>query len=203
MSDMKMGLGAPPDPIYLYVAESVDEQGNPHPWHMFDHDAKKQIPIKERALTGVVSGLRMKMGPEFKGKKPVKLQIQIETGEQPYVVQSGVDTTFTRGVLLALDMVEDLTQPLMLVVANGGEKVVFGRIHYANNRQRIQVMWDKERKIFPMVQKLQTKLGMKTQTWEDVQATEKIGTTARTNDDPYEEAPPPQETDLTEDDIPF
>lgn len=171
MSEVKMGLGAPPDPIYLYVSESEDEQGNVHPWHLYDHDAKKQVPVKERALTGILTGVRMKMGPEFKGKAPVKIQLSFDTGEQPYVVQSGVDTTFTRGVLLALELIDDLTRPLMLVVANGGDKVVFGRIHRGDTKERVKVMWDKERKIFPLAQKIQTKLGGRAQTWDEIQAT--------------------------------
>lgn len=202
MAEVKMGLGAPPDPIYLYVAESVDEDGNVQPWHMYDHDAKKQIPVKERALTGVVSGLRMKMGPEFKGKRPVKLQIQVETGDQPYVVQSGVDTTFTRGVLLALDMVDDLAQPLTLVVANGGDKVVFGRVHNGASKERVKVMWDKDRKILPLVQKLQQKLNQKPQSWEDVQATASINGKPETSDPREEEDSRPQEPEY-EDEVPF
>lgn len=175
MPEIKMGLGNAPDPIYLYVAESEDEEGNPQPWHMYDHDAKKQIPVKDRALTGIINGLRMKLGPEFKGKRPVKLQIQVDAGGQPYIVQSGVDTTFARGVLLALDLVDDFSKPLTLVVANGGDKVIFGRVHDAESRQRIKVMWDKERKILPLAQKLQQKLGQKPQTMEDIEATASNG----------------------------
>lgn len=206
MSEVKMGLGAPPDPIYLYIAESEDDQGNPTPWHMYDHDAKKQIPVKERALTGTLTNVRMKMGPEFKGKKPVKIQFQFDTGEQPYVVQSGVDTTFTRGVLLSLEMVDDLSRPLMLVVANGGEKVVFGRIHKGDTKERVQVVWDKERKIFPLVQKIQRVLGTKVQSWEDVQATgDKFNEPRKDGDDGYHEPNPAaqREEDITPEDIPF
>lgn len=170
----KYGLGDSPDPIYLFVSESIDTDGEVHPWHMFDHDAKKPIPVKSRALTGVIAGLRMKM-TSFKDKASVKLQITITPppGEdgQPYVVQSGVETTFTRGVLLALDLVDDYSQPLTLVVANGGEKVVFGRLHRAHNGERVKVMWDKERKIFPLIQQLQRKLGQQAQSWADVQET--------------------------------
>lgn len=169
MSEVKMGLGGAPDPIYLHVSESIDEGGEVHPWHMWD--GKKQIPVKDRSLTGILSNIRLKLGPEFKGKRPVKIQLRVDTGSQPYVLQAGVETTFTRGMLLALDMVDDLTQPLMFVVANGGEKVVFARLHTASNGERIRIMWDKERKLFPLVQKLQQKLGLRAQTWEDIQAT--------------------------------
>lgn len=171
---VKYGLGDSPDPIYLFVSESVGEDGEIHPWHMFDHDAKKAIPVKDRALTGIITGLRMKM-TQFKEKEAVKLQVTIappaDVGGQPYVVQSGVETTFTRGILLALDLVDDYTQPLTLVVANGGEKVVFGRLHRAVSGERIKVMWDKERKIFPLIQQLQKKLGQRPQSWADVQET--------------------------------
>lgn len=201
MPEIKMGLGNAPDPIYLYVAESEDEQGNTQPWHMYDHDAKKQIPVKDRALTGIVTGLRMKLGPEFKGKKPVKLQIQVDAGGQPYVVQSGVETTFTRGVLLALDLVDDLSRPVTLVVANGGDKVIFGRVHDAESRQRIKVMWDKERKILPLAQKLQQKLGQKPQTVEDIEATGAANgqPTSGTQEEEYQQSQEPEYTD----DVPF
>lgn len=169
MSEVKMGLGGAPDPIYLHVSESIGEDGEVHPWHMWD--GKKQIPVKDRSLTGVLSNIRLKLGPEFKGKRPVKIQLRIDAGSQPYVLQAGVETTFTRGMLLALDMVDDISQPLMFVVANGGEKVVFARLHLAANAERVKIMWDKERKLFPLVQKLQQKIGQKPQTWEDVQAT--------------------------------
>lgn len=168
-AEVKMGLGGAPDPIYLHISESVSEDGEVHPWHMWD--GKKQIPVKDRSLTGILSGIRLKLGPEFKGKKPVKLQLKVDTGTQPYVMQAGVETTFARGMLLALDMVDDLSKPLMFVVANGGEKVVFARLHFAPSGERVKIMWDKERKLFPLVQKLQQKLGQQAQTWEDVQAT--------------------------------
>lgn len=189
MAQAKMGLGSPPDPIFLHVAESADEQGEVVPWHMYDHDSKKQIPVKDRALTGVISGLRMKMGPEFKGKRPIKLQIQVDAGEQSYVVQSGVETTFSRGILLAMDMVDDLTEPLTIVVANGGEKVVFGRLHRSVSKERIKVMWDKERKIMPLVQKLQSKLGQRPQSWDDVQATAISGRPENEGQDDYTDSP--------------
>lgn len=169
MSEVKMGLGGAPDPIYLHVSESIDEGGEVHPWHMWD--GKKQIPVKDRSLTGILTNIRLKLGPEFKGRRPVKIQLRVDTGSQPYVMQAGVETTFTRGMLLALDMVDDLTQPFMFVVANGGEKVVFARLHLAANGERVKIMWDKERKLFPLVQKLQQKLGLRPQSWEDVQAT--------------------------------
>lgn len=191
MSEVKMGLGGAPDPIYLHVSESIDEGGEVHPWHMWD--GKKQIPVKDRSLTGILSNIRLKLGPEFKGKKPVKIQFRVDTGSQPYVIQCGVETTFTRGMLLALDTVDDLSQPLMFVVANGGEKVVFARLHLAANSERVKIMWDKERKLFPLVQKLQQKLGLRAQTWEDVQATG--------NYEARDDAPEPveQETEPLED----
>jgi len=190
--EIRMGLGGAPDPIYLHVSESIDESGEVHPWHMWD--GKKQIPVKDRSLTGVLSNIRLKLGPEFKGKKPVKIQLRVDTGSQPYVMQAGVETTFARGMLLALDMVDDLARPLMFVVANGGEKVVFARLHLAPSGERVKIMWDKERKLFPLVQKLQRKIGQQAQTWDDVLATGQY--------EPRDEAESqeePKEPDLPED----
>lgn len=191
MSEVKMGLGGSPDPVYLHVSESIDGEGEVHPWHMWD--GKKQIPIKERSLTGILSGIRMKLGPEFSGKRPVKIQLRVETGDQPYIIQSGAQTTFARGVLLALDMVEDLSVPLKFVVANGDKKVVFARVHRVPGDDRVAVIWDRDRKLFPLVQKLQQKLGQRSQTWEDVQATGQYD--QRTDDD--------QGPDQAEDPAPF
>ena len=72
MSEVKMGLGGAPDPIYLHVGESIAEDGEIHPWHTWD--GKKAIPVKDRSLTGILSNIRLKLGPEFKGKRPVKIQ---------------------------------------------------------------------------------------------------------------------------------
>lgn len=188
--EVRMGLGSAPDPVYLHVSESIGEDGEVHPWHVWD--GKKQIPVKERSLTGVLSNIRLKLGPEFRGKKPVKIQLRVDTGSQPYVLQAGVETTFARGMLLSLDMVDDLSRPLMFVVANGGEKVVFARLHLAPSGERVKIMWDKERKLFPLVQKLQQKIGQKAQTWDDILAT---GTYEPRDDDRDE----PKEPELPDD----
>lgn len=171
MSDVKMGLGGSPDPIYLHVSETTDGEGEVHPWHIWD--GKKAIPVKDRALTGILSSVRLKLGPEFSGTRPVKIQLRVETGDQPYVIQSGANTTFARGILLALELVEDFSVPLKFVVANGDKKVVFARLHRTPSDERVKIVWDKERRLFPLVQKLQAKLGQRTQSWEDVQATAK------------------------------
>ena len=199
MSDVKLGLGESPDPVFLFVGESLDEQGNVYPWHLYDHDAKKPVPVKQRALTGVVTGLRMSL-KIFKDKQNVKLDIHM-MADKPYVIRTGVDTTFARGVLLAMEMVDDFTDPLTLVVANGGEKVVFGRLHRANS-ERIKVAWDKERKLFPLVNKIQKRLFQEPQSWADVQATEQArdwGEPER-NDAPE---PPDDFNDRDLDDAPF
>lgn len=196
MSEVKLGLGESPDPVFLFVGESIDEQGAVHPWHLYDHDAKMQIPVKQRALTGTITGLRMCI-KTFKDKENVKLDINI-MADKPYVVRSGIDTTFARGVLLGLETVDDFTDPLTLVVANGGEKVVFGRLHRANG-ERIKMAWDKERKLLPLVQKLQKRLFQEPQTWEQVKATATQGGTSPWRE---EEPPmPPPEDDL--EDAPF
>ncbi len=194
-NEVKLGLGESPDPVYLFVAESVDEQGNVHPWHLYDHDAKMQIPVKQRALTGVVTNLRMSM-KTFKDKKNVKLDISL-MADKPYVVRSGIDTTFARGILLAMEMIDDFTDPITIVVANGGEKVVFGRIHRTDG-QRVKVAWDKERKMLPLVNKIQKRLFLEPQTWADVQATEQQARPESGANEDWQ-APPPEPPDDLED----
>lgn len=193
MSEVKLGLGESPDPVFLFVGESMDEQGNVYPWHLYDHNAKVQVPVKQKALTGTVTGLRMCI-KTFKEKQNVKLDINV-MADKPYVIRSGIDTTFARGILSALEIVDDFSQPLTVVVANGGEKVVFARLHRADG-QRIKFVWDKERKLFPLVNRLQEKLGQHPQTWAEVQATEQQ---APLN----EEAPASAPADDYDDDVPF
>jgi len=195
MSEVKLGLGESPDPVFLFVGESVDEQGNVYPWHLYDHDQKKQIPVKEKALTGTITGLRMSI-KTFKEKQNTKLDINI-MADKPYVIRTGVDTTFARGILLAMEIIDDFSLPYTLVVANGGEKVVFGRLHRASG-ERIKVIWDKERKLFPLATKLQERLGQRPQTWAEVQATEQQSTGQY-----GEETPPPIEPADDDLDVPF
>lgn len=101
--------------------------------------------------------------------------------DRQYVIRTGVDTTFARGLLLALELVDDYAAPLTLVAANSdkGEKVVFSRLYRAATNERIKVEWDRDRKLFPLVTRLQARMGMRPQTWADVQAT-------------LSRAPPPQ-----------
>lgn len=176
---VKLGPGQSPDAVYWFVGETKDERGNLYPWYTFDNQAKAQVPVPYPALTGKVTGLRMKL-QRFKDKDNVKLDVQVMADRQ-YVIRTGVDTTFARGLLLALELVDDYAAPLTLVAANSdqGEKVVFSRLYRAKTNERVQIVWDRDRKLFPLVTKLQQRMGQKPQTWADVQAT-------------LQQAPPPQ-----------
>lgn len=199
MSEIRLGPGTSPDAVYWFVGE-IEKDGVLHPWYTFDNQAKAQVPVEYSALTGRVTGLRMKL-QQFKGKDNVKLDILVMADRQ-YVIRTGVDTTFARGILLALELVDDFGPPLTIVAANSdkGEKVVFSRLYRASTNERVMIQWDKERKLFALIQKLQERMGQRPQSWPDVQAT-------------LSQTPPPQNapaeredeypSEPPDDDVPF
>lgn len=189
MSEVRLGPGQSPDAVYWFVGE-IEKDGNLYPWYTFDSQAKAQVPVPYSALTGRITGLRMKL-QQFKGKDNIKLDVLMMADRQ-YVIRTGVDTTFARGLLLALELVDDYQAPLTIVAANSdrGEKVVFSRLYRASTNERVKVEWDRDRKLFPLIVKLQQRMGQRPQSWADVQATLQHAPPNGSGHEDYEDAPP-------------
>lgn len=160
MRELELGLGAPPDRRYLFVGQ--DEQDTNSCWYALNHDTKTKIPVPDRALTGYITGLRCRevktrFGPKW------KLDILMDAGT-PFGIRSGLDTTFTRGVVLSLIAIEDeekLRDALVIVVtpSTDNQKIVFGSVYLARTGQRVKYVWDKDAELVPLIQNLQSVLG--------------------------------------------
>lgn len=150
-----LGLGAFPVPIRLYVGQETagtDKCG----WYLFDIDKDMKTPIKEPALTGYLKAVQLIEKTSRRGDT-VKLDITIQA-DKPYIVRSGLDTLFARGLLLALDLIESFDLPVTIGVVPGDEgKAVFARVYH----QGAAVRYERNDKaqLHPLLVKLAKKLG--------------------------------------------
>lgn len=154
---IQFGLCDPPEPIYLYVGQT-EANGETALWYQFDIDAQKQLPVLKRGLTGYVSELRITV-KEFKGKENNKLDVVVGA-DQLYVIRSGLETNFTKTLLLALSCVNNFHQPLTIAVAAGEENVVFARVYDAITKARFKAEWNPDANWLDLVTQLQQRLGL-------------------------------------------
>jgi hypothetical protein len=139
---VKLGFGAVPRPQYVFV-----KKDNDCCWYMLSED-NKRIPIYERALTGVITGIEVNKIVENSFGADEKLNLCI-LAEQPYIIQSGNDTYFSKSLLLSLDALtyEQLRNPLTISVKPGENNVVFCNIYDPVTYRSIGVSWDGHKEI--------------------------------------------------------
>ncbi|MBD2496739.1 hypothetical protein [Nostoc sp. FACHB-280] len=154
-TEIKLGLGNPPYPIYLYV-NKLEIDGQAYGWYNYDVSLDKKTPVADRALTGYLSELRV-TGKDFKGKDNIKLDIVV-FADDLYIVRSGIETNFTKSFLLAASVVEDFSRPLTIVATPGGENVVFCGLHDAISKTKIRRDWDANADWAGLLQQIQSRL---------------------------------------------
>lgn len=167
--DIKLGFGDPPVPTYIYVGDSGDKDC---PWYELDYkNNNKKIPIAHRAVTGKIMGLKL-VKKTHKNKDSIKLDISFQA-EKRYIIRSGVETYFTRSFLLAAQTM-DMTDETVILVASPGsdQSVVFCKLYYAINEERIRTEWDPDCKLHPIVNALQVRMNIHPQTLEEVMSGE-------------------------------
>ncbi|MFN6567949.1 hypothetical protein [Dendronalium sp. ChiSLP03b] len=155
MAEIKLGLGNPPLPVYLYV-KKLELNGQVYGWYNFDVALDKQTPVPQRALTGYLSELQL-TDKDYKGKDNLKLDIFI-LADELYVVRSGIETNFTKSFLLAASVVEDFSRPLTIVATPGEENVVFCTLYDATTKTKIRRDWDANADWAGLIQQIQAKL---------------------------------------------
>ncbi|MDZ8134567.1 MAG: hypothetical protein RM049_04600 [Nostoc sp. DedQUE04] len=135
--EVKLGFGAVPRPQYVFV-----KKDNDHCWYMLSDD-KKQIPIYDRALTGVITGIEVDKKVENTFGPDEKINLHI-LADKPYIVQSGNDTYFSKSLLLSLDALtsEQLRNPFTITVSPGNSNVVFCNIYDPVTYRSVGVSWD-------------------------------------------------------------
>lgn len=159
------GLGPSPEPNYLHVDLGKTEDGRVHPWHFYDYDSNLQIPVFEQSLTGRLAEIKMKKGV-FQQKEHFKIMFKIISGRTTWYIRSGVETTFTRGVILCLQKINGglKEMPELLIHAKPGDTSVYGSVYYAATMDPVLKDWDKDVKLMPIVNEIQQHLGQEPQT---------------------------------------
>lgn len=168
-SDIVFGFGDPPVPTYIYVGDS----GDPNcPWYQLDYqNNNKKMPIAQKALTGKLVGLKL-VKKTHKDKPAIKLDISIQADKR-YVIRSGVETYFTRSFVLAASMLDMFEEPIILAAIPGTDQsVVFCKLYYAINAERIKIQWDANCKLHPLINALQQRMNIHPQTLEEVMSGE-------------------------------
>ncbi|MBG1243651.1 hypothetical protein [Nostoc sp. NZL] len=135
--EVKLGFGAVPKPQYIFVSKEPD-----HCWYMLAED-EKRIPIYERALTGVITGIEVNKKVENTFGEVIRTDLNV-LADKPYIIRSGSDTYFCKGLLLSLDILtfEQLRHPLTIAVSPGDKKVVFCNIYDPITYRSVGVSWD-------------------------------------------------------------
>ncbi len=99
-------------------------------WYFWDGENKRHEPILFNALTGIIEKLETEE-KEHKGKRNLKINLHIRA-ERNYVIESGSETMFSKGLLYTLSRlpVEKFSQAITIAVEPGEEaKVSFCRIY--------------------------------------------------------------------------
>lgn len=147
-----IGLCDPPFPSYIYVGL----EGNSL-WYFFDLETKEKMLIEKRAITGYLQDIRIRTV-----KTVLKFEIVLQA-EQPYVIRSGEDTTFSRGFLLALNTLDptEINKKITIVVQppdQSDKKSVFCRLYVGNDNKFAK--WNADIKIADLVNIVRKRLGL-------------------------------------------
>ena len=132
--NQQLGFGHPPKVRYIYANRQ-------HPgclWYFWDGAKKEHEPILFHALSGMIEKLDTEE-KEYKGKRDLKINLHIRA-DRNYVIQSGAETMFAKGLLYTLSKlpVAAFTQPVTITVEAGeDEQVVFCRIYNPATKQAV------------------------------------------------------------------
>ncbi|QLE59682.1 hypothetical protein FD725_30025 (plasmid) [Nostoc sp. TCL26-01] len=155
MTEIKLGLCNPPEPIYLYV-KNGESSGESFLWYHYDIEKDKTIPVQQRGLTGYISELRLTT-KEYKGKDNIKLDIVLAADEL-YVIRTGIETNFAKTFLLAASQVYDFSKPVIMSVTAGEENTVFCRLYDAATKVKIRREWNPNSDWASLITEIQSRL---------------------------------------------
>jgi hypothetical protein len=155
ITEIKLGLCNPPEPIYLYV-KNGELSGEYYLWYNYNINNEKTIPVQQRGLTGYLQNLRL-TSKEFRGQNNLKLDIVI-AADEIYIVRTGIETNFAKTFLLAVSQVKDFSKPLIIAATPGEENVVFCRLYDAATKIRIRSEWNRDADWAGIISNVQSKL---------------------------------------------
>ncbi|MGL4283517.1 MAG: hypothetical protein ACRCSI_07830, partial [Eubacterium aggregans] len=132
-----LGFGFAPRPRRIYA----NRQYADCLWYFWNGSTNEHEPINFHALTGYITQVEVEE-KEFRGKPDIKLNIHVKA-DRLYLIQAGIETLFSKGVIYALKEVTDFSQVLSIAVEPGKtEQVLFGRVYVGN--QVIYAPYDEE-----------------------------------------------------------
>ena len=146
-----MGFTKPPNQAYDKILFVNNCQG--YPWSWPDN-----VPCKEVALEGKVVGLQIRQS-EYKDKVSEKLHLLLQDDEFTYCVRCGLETVFSRGLLLSLRACLSQQADCQIIispkVSERDARVIFCNLWA--NKQRIKIDWDKDCNLYSLAQELSGK----------------------------------------------
>ncbi|WP_179051795.1 hypothetical protein [Nostoc sp. TCL26-01] len=155
MTEIKLGLCNPPEPIYLYV-KNGESSGETYLWYHYNIEQDKTIPVQQRGLTGYLSEVRV-TAKEYKTKDTTKLDIVV-SADEVYIIRTGIETNFAKTFLLAASQVYDFSKPLVIAATSGDENTVFCRLYDATTKVRVRSEWNPNADWFSIISELQSRL---------------------------------------------
>jgi hypothetical protein len=134
-----LGLVELPRTQYLYVGREGGKDDTSC-WYRRKDD--QNILVHSDGLAGYLIGLESHT-TTYKDEDKIKLRILMRCGSQTYCIQSGMNSVFSRGILLGLNEIEDIPSVITIGVrpSKEEEKVVFGSLFL--NQQPVRTTWDK------------------------------------------------------------
>ena len=133
-SKQQLGFGHSPKPRYIYANRQYAECL----WYFWDGAKKEHEPILFQALTGIVEKLEIEE-KQYKGKPEVKVNLHIKA-DRNYVIQSGYETLFAKGLVYTLSKlpVTSFNKPITIAVEPGDtEQVLFCRVYNPVTKQAV------------------------------------------------------------------
>jgi len=133
-SKQQLGFGHSPKPRYIYANRQYPDSL----WYFWDGAKKEHEPIQFQALTGIVEKLEVEE-KEYKGKPDYKVNLHIKA-DRNYVIQSGLETLFAKGLVYTLSKlpVTSFNKPITIAVEPGDtEQVLFCRVYNPVTKQAV------------------------------------------------------------------
>ena len=131
-----LGFGKKAQPVYVFVKHSPECL-----WYTRDKVEGQNVPITERDLTGYLRGVwRFDRADQGTGESVPKLMLLVHA-DHDYVIQSGLETNFSKSFLAGLLELptEALMEPLTLIVEDNaggkGRPTVFARLEWRGQRK--------------------------------------------------------------------
>lgn len=170
--EIKLGFSDPPDRIhYLYIGTD-DESTVGGNWYEWDHSSNKPVAIPQNSLTGFIKSVFVTKHV-WKNKTSYKLNLKINA-DSTWILRSGMETIFVRGLVLALGLLADekfdfsLNPVAISIKAGDEEKVKYASVYNYSKGERAFAQWDSEAKLLPIVNKIQKALGVDVQLMDDI-----------------------------------